>query len=117
MEGVFNPIPRSTVVPVRPKSVQFCDRLKSTSTLALSGHDYRTCEKHGPRDKPVLQQRYVGYPVCVPDLSKPAVEETMMRRQVHKELIEMTDGKAFRKYVFPTGAILHPFISISKIKL
>jgi len=101
MDVVFNPVPRSTEVPVRPKSVAFLDLIKSGHAEALNVHDYRTCVKLCTRDRSILKQRYVGYPVSVPDLSKDAVDETLMRRSIHAELYDMTEGTAFRKYVFP----------------
>lgn len=98
MEQVFHPIPRSTVVPVRPKPVEFLDKIKIVHSSTLNRHDYRTCDKFGPRDRSILKQRAIGYPVCVPDLSLEATQETLMRRSIHKELLNI-DEKAFRKYV------------------
>lgn len=96
MEAVFNPVPRSTVVPVRPKSTMMLDRIKYGHSQALTKHRWETTDKHGPRHSYILQQRYVGYPVSVPDLSKEATAETLSRRAVHKELCEL-DEKAFRR--------------------
>ena len=97
MHAVFNPPPRGTLVSERPKTVSFLDTIKSSSSNAFNGHDYKTSSKLGPRDRRVLQQRYVGYPVCVPDVSKDAVEETMLRRTAHQDVYQMTEGNAFRK--------------------
>ena len=96
MEQVFHPPARSTVLAVRPKTVAALDYIRLGHTISLDRHVITTAPKHGPRDKPILQQRYPSYPVAVPDVSKDACQETLLRRTIHGELYELDQG-AFRR--------------------
>ncbi len=84
----------------RPHTVQTLDSIKYGSSGVITKHNVYTCEKYKARDRAVLMQRSTGYPVCVPDLSKGATDETVKRRTVHKNMLEM-DKEAFRKKFYP----------------
>ncbi len=66
----------------------------------LTKHDFTTCDKYHARDKEILNQRYVAYPVSVPDISKEAADETAFRRTSHAKFLE-EDNKIFRKKFYP----------------
>ena len=100
MKKIFNVAPRIPSVKrphtVDTSSVNFFRYGHSNS---LTKHEFMTSAKNGPRDRPVLKQRNVGYPVCVPDLAKESVDENMFRRTAHKQFLS-EDKKMFRKKFF-----------------
>lgn len=83
----------------RPATVADFDFFKYGHSLTLSKHNTEVCDKFGPRDRPILKQRYVGYPVAVPDLSRDSSTETTKRRSIHKSLLQ-DDMSMFRKKFF-----------------
>jgi hypothetical protein len=101
MKKIFNVQPRIPSAknhhPIRDVSSEIFFKYGHSSTLTK--HDYSTCDKYKSRDKPVLKQRYVGYPVSVPDIAAEAVNETMFRQTSHKKFLE-EDKKLFRKKFF-----------------
>ena len=84
----------------RPATVANFDFFKYGHSKTLIKHNTETSNKYGSRARPVLKQRYVGYPVAVPDLSEDAVDETVKRRSIHQKLLG-DDKSIFKKKYFP----------------
>lgn len=83
----------------RPATVANFDFYKYGHSKTLTKHNTETSNKYEARARPVLKQRYVGYPVAVPDLSAEAVDETIKRRSIHNRLLG-DDGGTFKKKYF-----------------
>ncbi len=97
MKKIFNIQPRIPSMKrphtVDSNSVTF---FKYGHSSCLTKHDFSVVDKSGPRDKPILNQRYVGFPIAVPDVSQPSVNEVTFRRTAHKKFLD--ENKAlFRK--------------------
>jgi hypothetical protein len=84
----------------RPATVANFDFFKYGHSKTLTKHNTETSKKFEARARPVLKQRYVGYPVAVPDLSEEAVNETVKRRSIHNRLLD-DDDAMFKKKYFP----------------
>ena len=83
----------------RPATVANFDFYKYGHSLAMDKHNVELCDKFAPRARPILKQRYIGYPVAVPDLSRDSTEETTKRRSIHNKLLK-DDMTMFRKKFF-----------------
>jgi hypothetical protein len=83
----------------RPATVANFDFFKYGHSKTLEKHSTETCSKYAARARPVLKQRYAGYPIAVPDLSQEAVEETLKRRTVQSDLVK-EDKNAYKKKFF-----------------
>jgi len=130
MKAVFAPLPANQQeVTARPKTTSSIDFITNGHSSTLGRHRYETCEKYEARARPVLKQRYLSYPVSVPDLSKEATDETIRRRQMHKEILE-EDVTAFRKkftnectsdYFYQKHLVrdylntLHPYVDLNNL--
>lgn len=84
----------------RPATVANFDFFKYGHSKTLTKHNTETSKRFEARARPVLKQRYVGYPVAVPDLSEDAVNETVKRRSIHNRLLD-DDDSMFKKKYFP----------------
>lgn len=96
MKQIFGPNPRPDRPPVRPATVACLDYMKYGHSVALDNHQYGTCDKFRVRSAVVLKQRAPSYPAQVPDVSVELSDETMKRRQIHKNSYD-TDGDIFKR--------------------
>ena len=97
MKKIFDVQPRIPSLR-RPQTVDnsSVNFYKYGHSMSLIKHEYSTCEKHASRDRAVLQQRYLSYPVSVPDISQAAANETRFRRTANAAFLA-EDEKLFRK--------------------
>ena len=101
MKKIFTIVPYVKGAGVqRPHTVQVLDGIKYGHSKVMTKHDVSVCDKFKARARPILQQRAVGYPVHVPDISAEAANETVARRKVHKSMLEQ-DKDAFHKKYYP----------------
>ena len=84
----------------RPHTVSDLESLKYGHSAQLGKHVRETADTYKSRERIILKQRYVGYPVSVPDLAVDAADETFDRRVRHLRVLE-ENPKAFKKKFEP----------------
>ena len=102
MKKIFTIIPYVKGAGVRrPHTVQVLDGIKYGSSKVMTKHDVFTCDKYKARERPVLQQRGVGYPVHVPDISAEATNETLGKcTYTHTHAHISIHNKHTRTYIY-----------------